>query len=686
MPFLDSTFHLRMDAAARLGVGPLLRLARHRIARATGRVRHRLGRADVARGPFLDAADPHRPATGPATGPTGLPPHDPGHRGAILAAARDLRPAVHHGPFDPHAPALTLDLFASGDVRPIWEANRLAWLPLLVQAHRLDPAGGHLARAEGRLAAWVAGNPPWRGPNWACGQEAAFRVLHLSLSVELLGGAVTPGMAGLLRLHARRIAATRDYARAQDNNHSVSEPAGLLAASLLLGDPTLARAASRDLTRAVTRLVAPDGGFAVVSTGYHRLLLDTLSVTEGLRRRRAVPRVPPPVPDRAAAATLWLHRLTCPETGATPRLGHQDGSRLADLSLRGPDDARGSVERAARLFLDTTAGHPDDPGGAWLGLSPTGAGGPGEGLCPPPDLHPRGPDGALDPRSVSTSSVGRPQLWVLPTEDIKEKQIAGVRGRRCVPGGWVWEGKAFPGPQAMPGGDGGRGPAPAAWIATGSRGWSHGRARVLLRTGPLRFRPGHADILHLDLWDGPVNPLRDAGTGAYNPPADRAWWAGHFPAARAHNLVTFDDAEPMPRAGRFLLARWPRTGALPDGAATTDHRGNRHERRVRREGGAWVVEDRIAGPFRAFALRWHLSPGDWVAGADGVSGASVRLTVTGDVPLALGLESAWESRAYGEASSIPSLVARGGCGPATLLTRVVTNDATGDCNDGVLRA
>jgi hypothetical protein len=509
-------------------------------------------------------------------------------RGAILKAARGLPPAVAHGPFDPEAPALGMDLFTPGDVRPVWEANRLAWLPLLAQAHRLDPMGGHRARAEARLAEWVAANPPFRGPNWACGQEAALRALHLALAHALLDdGAPAPGLGALLRLHARRIAATRAYAVAQDNNHSVSEPAGLLACAWALGDAALARHAARDLAAAMARLVAPDGGFAQVSTGYHRLLLDVLSLVEWLRRRHGAPPLPAPFADRAAPAARWLARLVDPASGATPRLGHQDGSALADLSLCGPADARGSVERAARLFAGASAGFPGDPGCAWLGLAPA-----------------------------------RP--W----------------------------------------------PAEAEWIATGTRGWRRGAAHALLRTGPLRFRPGQADLLHLDLWHGSLNLLRDAGTGAYNPPSDRAWWAAHFGSAAAHNLILFDDAEPMPRAGRFLLARWVATEALPDGAATRDSRGNRHARRVVPGDAEWVVEDAVSGPFRRLALRWHLSPGPWCLTEDGVEGPAARIALVADSALSLSIELGWESPAYGAAQPVPVLVARASAPIRLVETRI----------------
>jgi hypothetical protein len=469
----------------------------------------------------------------------------------------------------------------------VWEANRFANLPLMAQAARLWPEEAWPERLEAWLAGWFAANPPFMGPNWACGQEAALRALHLCLALALLEQDRAPaaGARAALALHARRIAATAHYAQAQDNNHSISEPAGLFACALLLGDAPLRDRAARQLAAAVARLVAPDGGFAQVSTGYHRLLLDVLSVAEWLRRRHGAPAFPAPFAPRAAAAAQWLARLVAAD-GGTPRLGHQDGSAFADLSAGGPDDARGSVERAMRLFARASAGFGDDAGCEWLGLP------------------------------------------AAPTA-----------------------------------------PRPAHWQAAGSMGWEAAGARALLRTGPLRFRPGQADLLHLELWDGATPILADAGTGAYNPaPADR-WWLDYFSSAAAHNAILFDGQEPMPRASRFLHARWPHLATLADGAAQRDASHRTHRRRVLPEGRLWRILDEVEGPFSTLALRWRLGRGDWRATATGATGPAT-IAISADAPLRLSLDQGWESPAYGQARPCLVLTAQADAPIRHLETRI----------------
>ena len=51
-------------------------------------------------------------------------------------------------------------------------------------------------RALDRLNAWLSDaaehNPPWRGPNWKCGQEASIRVMHLAAAALMLGQVSRP--------------------------------------------------------------------------------------------------------------------------------------------------------------------------------------------------------------------------------------------------------------------------------------------------------------------------------------------------------------------------------------------------------------------------------------------------------------------------------------------------------------
>ncbi len=541
---------LRLDAAARLGARPVVLHLLHRACARLGLARRALR---------------HSPAGGGNSAAGGG--HSPAGEGDSLAGGGDSlagggeffrpgpvppgEPIDWHGPFDAGHHALDLGLFAPGDIRPVWEVNRLSVLPALA-------AAGEWAAAERLVADWAAANPPYRGPAWACGQECALRALTLAISLD---AQPLPAMRALLEAHARRIEATRFYALAQDNNHAISEAAGLLACGLVLGDAARERRGAAALHRATRRLIAPCGAFAQPSARYHRLLLDTLAVTVLLWRRHRGAEADLALRPCAAAATAWLARIMDPQTGRLPRLGPEDPSCFADLEGAGPDDARASIVRAQHVF------------------------------------------GAVPVRSDA----------------------------------WISEG---------------------SWVSEGWRGWQAGRLRAILRTGtPARFRPAHADLLHLDLWVGSVNLLRDGGSGSYNPPADAAWRGVDLAAARSHNLITFDDAEPMPRVTRFLFARWPRTRLLADGAETRDARGMTHARAVTLCQNGVRITDRIAGPFRHATVRWRLAPGDWRLEGDAVEGCGARIAISADAPLRLRLTEGWESPAYGTLAPVPVLEA-----------------------------
>ena len=173
---------LRADVAWRLGPRPVALFAWHRLQLRAGLAHRALPYLPAPRGPILPNAQ------------------------AMSGIQRDW-----HGPFSPEGHALDVLARPGADIRQLWEAHRLAPLLTLALAAQRDPEGNHLNQAEALLADWSAANPPFRGPGWACAQEAALRAMGISLARALLGAdrRLSPGVRELLALHARRIRATR---------------------------------------------------------------------------------------------------------------------------------------------------------------------------------------------------------------------------------------------------------------------------------------------------------------------------------------------------------------------------------------------------------------------------------------------------------------------------------------------
>lgn len=167
-----------------------------------------------------------------------------------------------------------------------------------------------------------------------------------------------------------------------------------------------------------------------------------------------------------------------------------------------------------------------------------------------------------------------------------------------------------------------------------------GNARALLRYPRFSFRPPQSDALHLDLWIGSRNVIRDAGSYSYNSVPDLS---GYFAGTASHSTIQFDGRDQMPRVSRFLFGDWLTTDRLEPlcceggtcrfGAGYRDRKGARHFRRVAMHPSQIVVEDEIAG-FRDHAvLRWRLNPGTWkLANGVATDGAST-LAIEADMPV-----------------------------------------------------
>lgn len=188
-----------------------------------------------------------------------------------------------------------------------------------------------------------------------------------------------------------------------------------------------------------------------------------------------------------------------------------------------------------------------------------------------------------------------------------------------------------------------------------------GQAMAVLRYPRFRHRPSQADALHLDLWHAGRNLLRDGGTFSYN--ADGAEW---FAGTLAHNTVTFDNRDQMPRLGRFLFGDWLRAEAVQtvqtDGdtvsaaAAYTDGAGTRHHRQITLTATGLTCVDTLSGPFQQAELRWRLCPGNWALEGETLRGEGIAITIEAEgETLAPVLGTTRESRYYQHQDQVPLL-------------------------------
>ena len=187
---------------------------------------------------------------------------------------------------------------------------------------------------------------------------------------------------------------------------------------------------------------------------------------------------------------------------------------------------------------------------------------------------------------------------------------------------------------------------------------------ALLRLPIYRFRPGHADPLHIDLWHRGVNILRDGGTYSYS--ANRTD-LDYFSGVASHNTIQFDGNEPMPRLGRFLWGNWlqlcmaTKIDNFSDGyAITAAYRcsNGRHQRKVQtnRSGLHWLIIDKCSGFKQEALLRWRLADCQWVLDGQSLISPRAILNIKCDQPISrIELVRGWESRFYGTKESLQVL-------------------------------
>ena len=292
------------------------------------------------------------------------------------------------------------------DIKEIWEPARFDWAYTLARAYRLSGDERFPAAFWDGFETFQAANPPYLGPNWASAQEVALRLIALAFSLSAFSASPCTTLQRRVKLaqaladHAQRIPPTLVYARAQQNNHLLSEAAGLYTAGLSLPEhPQAARWRAlgwKTFNHALQHQIDPHGAYIQHSTNYQRLALQ-LSLWFTCLAGAHSQDLPEPSRQRLASAVSWMLAITDPMSGQVPNLGPNDGACIQPLSAAPSQDYRPVLQAAAQAFL----GQRPFPAGAWdevalwLPIAPPlpMAASPSENLPATPHIL-RSPDGS----------------------------------------------------------------------------------------------------------------------------------------------------------------------------------------------------------------------------------------------------------------------------------------------------
>jgi hypothetical protein len=248
-----------------------------------------------------------------------------------------------------------------GDVKYIWELNRLQFLPPIAA----------LSQAKGDEAArrycietildWADANPPFNGVNWASGIELALRAISILTTVSIIGPDTLSRqeldqIGAILNAHAVWLMRYPSlYSSA--NNHVIAEAAGLYVLGALV--PSLPCAAQyraygrKVLIAEVEKQIHADGVGAEQSPTYTAFVLElyatVLAVAPVINDA-----FPPLVGERLSAALKFLCWIT-DSRGNQPRFGDDDEGRVF-VSL--PGHEKHYVASIMSCLADAT-GRPD---------------------------------------------------------------------------------------------------------------------------------------------------------------------------------------------------------------------------------------------------------------------------------------------------------------------------------------
>ena len=242
-----------------------------------------------------------------------------------------------------------------GDIKYVWEANRLQFLQPLAAQALLASDDRALAAIEAAVASWHAANPPFRGLGWNSGIELALRAIALLVVVSLVGDRLSQPCRAQISsiLHATAFWLRRYPSRfSSANNHLVAELAGEFLIGLAMPALPFAAAmranARHKLIEETGRQLLADGVPAEQSPTYGAFTAEFILLCAAIARDVGAP-LPDLVGERLGAFADFIGWIQLAD-GCVPAIGDDDDGRV--LTAGGVEHTyAGSVANAVAGYL-----------------------------------------------------------------------------------------------------------------------------------------------------------------------------------------------------------------------------------------------------------------------------------------------------------------------------------------------
>jgi hypothetical protein len=256
-----------------------------------------------------------------------------------------------------------------GDIKRVWELNRMQFLDPLIGGYLLaDSKGANEIRNYfcNLFEQWLVQNPHEQSVAWACSQEISIRCIKLIFIFRYLEidekSEIFLRFNTLISLSAKHVLSKIEYAKTQRNNHAITESTFLILFGKLLKANRYYNLGLRTLQYCINDQFYPDGTYIQNSFTYQRFALQSLVLAYGaledgnLKSR---------IKEVMALSLAFLYNIMFGQSGDFPNYGPNDGSMLYNWGLNDYRDMRPIINtisyitsdrlifREPQLFLDT---------------------------------------------------------------------------------------------------------------------------------------------------------------------------------------------------------------------------------------------------------------------------------------------------------------------------------------------
>ncbi len=230
---------------------------------------------------------------------------------------------------------------ARGDIKVVWEASRFSHFFLLARAYLLTEDESYVRAYAEQITAWLEANPYSYGANFKCGQECALRMLSCLLVYPVFAPLLTETDLARIRelIHRsyRKILSNFSYAyKCQNNNHTLSELAGMIAGAWCCHDDRRMKWAYKTLDRVIDAQFTEDGGYIQQSFNYQRVALQDM---EAILKMRETTGLSPSEHSLEKLRKSALLMYQCQDvSGDMPNYGSNDGALIFPVTSCGYRD------------------------------------------------------------------------------------------------------------------------------------------------------------------------------------------------------------------------------------------------------------------------------------------------------------------------------------------------------------